>query len=190
MNRSLFVILILFPQFIFSQNEDPYSNSKIGVNYINTSEEGGLENFWDAQNGFGVFFQTPFYAGDILLGLNHIPCEGMKEKYPNFKSNYIYLGWIGKVKLPLNSALGAGLKFGTFMMSFESDTLSSFSKTESEFAVGPFAQFSINIFKWLMLDLSGEYTVVLTNREMKLVNFSAGLSYSFSTPAWLRKIFE
>ena len=192
MNKSKIILILLFlSEFILPQSiSNPFDNSSFGISYIKTTEHNGLETYWNIESGFGGYFQTQFYIGDISVGLAHTPFKGVKNKYPDFSSNYIYLSWIGTIDLPLNSSLGAGVKIGSYLMTFESDTLNSFQENESELAIGPYAIFSLPILNHISVNISGEFITVFTNRSMKFFNLSAGISYSFTTPNWLRRVFE
>lgn len=192
MKRPKIILVILFISgYIFSQsNSSPFDKSSFAVSYIKTTEHNGLNTYWNIESGYGGYFQTQFYIGDISVGISHTSFKGMKKKYLDFSSNYIYLSWIGVIDLPLNSSLGAGIKIGSYLMTFESDTLNSFQKNESELAIGPYAIFSLPIFSSLSLNLSGEFITVFTKRSLKFFNLSAGISYSFTTPNWLKRVFE
>lgn len=192
MNKLKILLIILFISVsIFSQSHSTtFDKSSFAISYIKTTEHNGLDTYWNIKNGFGGYFQTQFYIGDISVGVAYTSFKGVKNKYPDFSSNYIYLSWIGVIDLPLNSSIGVGIKIGSYLMTFESDTLSSFQKNESELAVGPYAIFSLPVFNHLSLNLSGEFITVFTKRPMRFFNISAGISYSFTTPGWLRRVFE
>ena len=192
MNKSkiIFFALFIFGPIYSQTMNNTFDKSTFALSYIKTTEHNGLDTYWNIGNGFGGYFQTQFYIGDISVGLSHTSFKGIKSKYPDFSSNYIYISWIGVIDLPLNSSLGAGVKVGSYLMTFESDTLNSFQKNESELAIGPYAVFTLPLFSQLSLNLSGELITVFTNRSMKFFNLSAGVSYSFSTPDWLRRVFE
>jgi len=192
MNKSKIIFIALFISgSILSQSmNNTFDKSTFALSYIKTTEYNGLDTYWNIENGFGGYFQTPFYIGDVSVGISHTSFKGLKSKYPDFSSNYIYLSWIGVVDLPLNSSLGAGIKIGSYLMTFESDTLNSFQENESELAIGPYAIFTMPLFSQFSLNLSGEFITVFTNRSMKFINLSAGISYSFATPNWLRRVFE
>ncbi|MCF6269974.1 MAG: hypothetical protein L3J41_09695 [Melioribacteraceae bacterium] len=192
MNKPKTILAILFVSVsIFSQSHsNTFDKSSVAISYIKSTEHNGLDTYWNIENSFGGYFQTQFYIGDISVGISHTSFKGLKTKYPDFSSNYIYLSWIGVIDLPLNSSFGAGIKIGSYLMTFESDTLNSFQKNESELAVGPYAIFTLPVFNHLSLNVSGEFITVFTKRSMKFFNISAGVSYSFSTPDWLKRVFE
>ncbi len=188
--KILFLILFISGSVLSQSNKNIFNKSLFALSYINSSEHNGLDTYWNIENGFGGYFQTQFYLGDISVGISHTSFKGVKTKYPDFSSNYIYVSWIGEINLPLNSSLGAGIKVGSYLMTFEDDTLSSFQKNESELAVGPYAIFSLPVFSRFSINISGEFITVFTKRSMKFFNLSAGISYSFTTPNWLRRVFE
>ncbi len=188
--KTIFAVLFVSVSILSQSKSNVFDKSSFTLSYIKTTEHNGLNTYWNIENGFGGYFQTQFYLGDISVGVSHTTFKGNKKKYPNFSSNYIYLSWIGVIDLPLNSSLGAGIKIGSYLMTFESDTLNSFQKSESELAIGPYAIFDLPVFSNLSLNLSGEFITVFTKRSMKFFNISAGVSYSFTTPNWLKRVFE
>jgi len=189
--KNTIILVLLFYGFIFPQSEiNTFEKSAFAISYINSSEKNGLEDYWEIQNGFGGYFQTQFYIGEISVGVSLFTFKGLKGKHNNFSSSYIYFSWIGVLKMPLNSSLGAGIKVGTYLMTFSGDTLSIFQKQESELAVSPYAIFSIQVFDPISLNLSGEFITVFTHRPMKFFNISAGVSYAFTTPNWLKRLFK
>lgn len=189
--RKIILVVFLFAESIFSQtNSGSFDKSAFAITYNKTSEHNGLETFWQIDNGFTGYFQTQFYIGDISLGLTHTSFNGNRKKYPDFSSKYLFLSWTGNLDLPLNSTLALGVKVGTFLMTFEGDTLNSFQKNESELAIGPYAILSFPLLSHFSLNLSSEFITVFTKRSMKFLNISAGVSYTFKTPDWLKRAFE
>jgi len=192
----------------FAVNDNLLLDVSVGLSVVNDDYMNGYatpnssddankyDKWWTAGIGLAYsvggcdFDEDKDGLGDVSIGVSHISFKGIKKKHPDFSSNYIYLSWVGTIDLPLNSSLSAGLKIGSYLMSFDNDTLNSFQKNESELAVGPYAVFYFPVFNYISLSLSGEFITVFTKRSMKFLYLSAGVSYSFSTPNWLKRVFE
>ena len=188
---KILLFLFLSSVTLFSQpNKETFNKSAFALLYTMPSEHNGLETYWQIENGIDGYFTTQFYIGDISVGVSYIPFKSFETKRPDFSSYYIYLGWAGVVSLPLNSTLSIGVKTGSYLMTFDSDTLNSFQQNESELAIGPYALFTLPIVKHFAINISSEFITVFTHRPIKLFNISAGVSYTFTTPNWLRKVFE
>ncbi len=167
-----------------------FTKTQVRVNYLNNYDRESLNDFWSAKHGAGVIYSTPFYAGNISLGVEYLPFSGRIDKYPDFQSLFISLTWYEKILLPLNSSLGIGVKGGSFMMIFDDETLTEFEGTESEIALSPLVNFELGISQYFSLYAEANFISVLTAKRIKLFNLSGGISYNCNTPAWLLRILK
>jgi hypothetical protein len=178
---------------IFAQeksSDKAFSKIIIGGNYVWNSSMGDIQDYWTTGSGLDGFLQTPFYAGNIKLSLTYLPFEGKDEYHPNFESYYINFGWSENLDLVSGISLNAGAKIGSFMMSFQDDTLNAFRSSESEIGAAAEVGLSFGLSSALDFNISADFLTVFTSRRIKLFNIHAGLSYAFNSPKWMREAAE
>lgn len=194
---SLFLIVVLFP-FLLSTNalvfaqesEIPFSKLNIGLNIGRGKNTSFIENYWEIKNTLGLSAEMPFYYGSISGGVLILPYSSKTNEKPDFRSLFIYLGLGKSIKLPFNTSFYAGLKLGNYSMTFDDDTINVNLKTESEFAAAFVSRFSATLLPNTNLNIGGDIIKVFTKNNMSVFHLSAGISYSFDSPAWIREIFE
>jgi hypothetical protein len=194
MKRSFYLAIIILitcltellkPQ---SAEINAFDNVSIKINFISNRSTDALTRYWDTHKGFEGVVQMPFYLGDIQGGARYL---SFKEKAPNFhdfSSYFFFLGWGKEFKLPLNCSVYAGLKFGGFHMSIHDDSLTSELSHETELAGGISSYLSIGLINSLSLTFGADYTKVYIYKKIELFLLSAGLSYTFQSPVWLKEI--
>lgn len=167
-----------------------FSKIIIGGNFVWNSSIGDLDEYWTSDNGLDGFIQTLFYAGDIKISFTYIPFKGKDEYHPDFNSYYINLGWKENLNITNDISLNVGAKIGSFMMSFQDDTLSAFRNQESEIGVAAEAGIKFGVSSAIDIHFNANFLSVFTSRRIKLFNLFAGVSYAFTSPKWLREIAE
>lgn len=167
-----------------------FSEIVIGGNYVWNGSIGDLDEYWTSDHGVDGFIQTPFYAGDIKISLTYIPFTGNDAYHPDFNSYYINLGWKENLYFSNNMSINVGAKIGSFMMSFQDDTLSTFRNQESEIGLAAEAGFKFGVSSEIDIQINANFLSVFTSRRIKLFNIFAGVSYAFTSPKWMRKIVE
>jgi hypothetical protein len=167
-----------------------FSEIVLGGNYVWNSSIGDLNEYWSSDHGIDGFIQTPFYAGDIKIGFTYIPFEGKDAYHPDFNSYYINLGWGENLHFTDNISMNVGAKIGSFMMSFQDDTLSVFRTQESEIGLAAEAGLKFGVTSHIDINISANFLSVFTSRRIKLFSLYAGVSYAFRSPKWMREIVE
>jgi hypothetical protein len=167
-----------------------FSEIMIGGNFVWSKSSDDLDEYWNSDNGLDGFIQTPFYAGDIKIGFTYIPFKGKDGYHPDFNSYYINLGWKENLYFSSSISMNVGAKIGSFMMSFQDDTLSAFRTQESEIGIAAEAGFKFGITQEIDLRINANFLTVFTNRRIKLFSLFAGVSYAFISPKWMRVLVE
>lgn len=191
MNKSFLLITIIFaslnselkPQV---QDTNAFSNVKFSINFIKNKSTDALNRYWDGPKGLEGEIQMPFYLGNIQGGARYIPYKEKAINFHNFSSYFIYLGWGYEFKLPYDCSFYAGIKVGGYRMSVHDDSLSDELKFENELAAGLRTYLAFNIYADCSLNLGADYTKVYIYKKIELFVLSAGISYSFQSPEWLK----
>ena len=188
------VILIFFISCIASTampqsaGINTFNSISIRINAVSNRSTDDLNRYWTGDKGFEGAVQTPFYFGDIQVGIRYIPYKEKEPYYHDFSTFFYFLGWGEELKLPLNCSFYTGIKFGGFGMAFHDDSLTIYQKDETEFAAGINSYFAFMVFKNFQLVFGADYTKVYTHKKIELFLLSGGLSYAFQTPRWLKDI--
>jgi len=167
-----------------------FSEIVIGGNFVWSTSTGDLNEYWDTDNGVDGFIQTPFYAGDIKISFTYIPFKGKDGYHPDFNSYYINLGWKENLNFTNSISLNVGAKIGSFMMSFQDDTLSAFRNQESEIGAAAEAGIKFGVSSKIDININANFLSVFTSRRIKLFSLYAGVSYAFTSPKWMREVVE
>jgi hypothetical protein len=167
-----------------------FSEIMLGGNFVWSRITGDLNDYWDSEYGVDGFIQTPFYAGDIRISFTYIPFKGRDGDHPDFNSYYINLGWKENLYFSNSISMNVGAKIGSFMMSFQDDTLSTFRNQESEIGVAAEAGIKFGVSSAVDIHINADFLSVFTSRKIKLFSLYAGVSYAFTSPKWLREAVE
>ena len=192
--KKYFIFLFIFfsglivNKGLFAQNsETPFSSIKIGLNIGQGKNSSFIEKYWKMNKTAEAWAEFPFYFGNISAGAGYLPHSSKEINKPDFKSYYIYLGLGKEIKLPYNTSVYLGTKFGNYSMSFADDTINVNLQTESEFAAGINVKFNIGLFSDISLNLNGDLIKVFTKNKISVYILSAGINYKFNTPAWIKE---
>lgn len=187
----VFIFLLLLSGKNTAQKEEqPFSRFTISFDLSKPEGYKNLSGLWKSNTGFSAYIRTPIYFGDAEFGVQHLPLNGVKDKYPEMKTYFFSIGWAGKLSLPLNIDFLAGIKAGSVLMTFKVDTASTFQKNESELGVCASAKINWEIFKGIGIEGGIDFITIYTHRKMKYYVVSGGISYAFDSPLWLREFFE
>jgi hypothetical protein len=112
------------------------------------------------------------------------------EDVPSFVGLWGYLGWSYEWPLPGRFAWSAGLQTGVMYMDFDEEAVPEARQDETElgFALDSRIRYAF-AGSWSFV-VTGEYRVILTDREIEYVFGGVGLSRTFATPKWLREFLE
>jgi hypothetical protein len=167
----------------------PSDSLEVGISYIENVNSNGFHDFWKHGRGIELFTAMPLYYGSIQGGVRILSFGQKAEGIPGFQSHYFYLG-LGK-KWPLAPWLGlhTGIDIGSEQMWFDDDVEGG-TNLESEFAMNVGARLICSMNTHWMLNVSGNYEVIFTHKPIRLVVAAVGVSYSFSTPHWVKEFLK
>lgn len=191
---QLFIIitaaLLIIPQLYAQDNSAPFSSFKLELKLAHNINDNQLDEYWNSASGAEFLVEFPFYTGIVQAGFLLRKYEGMQEKHPSFTGNFIFLGMGDDINLPLKLELFAGVKAGYFLMTFDSDSLTAYEKFESELMLVADFRLSYPVIQNLFLLVETDIAVLMTHERIKFYNISAGASYRFNSPKWLKDIFN
>ena len=187
---ALFCLIIL--QIISTKTYSQKPFEKIGVNfsYNRNLSIDDLKEYWEIDYGGSINLDTPFYFGQVGLGIDYTKFSSKNVVQPDFNSLFISMKFSKKLELFLETKLSAGIKFGTYLMLFDDNNATDFESTESELAIGAQVKYEIPITMSLSVFASTDFTTVFTNKRLKLWDASAGLLYEFDSPEWFREFMD
>jgi hypothetical protein len=190
---SLTLAAIIDSASIYAQEKRPisaFSEVTLGANFVWNGSSGDLDEYWNSGSGIDGYIQTPFYAGNIKLSFTYMPFKGRDINHPDFNSYYINLGWNENISLVNRLSLYLGVSIGSFLMSFDDETLTEFKTQESEIGAAAEAGLKFSVTPALYFQISTDFLSVFTSRRIKLFNMFAGVSYAFTSPKWFRELAE
>ncbi|RJP62260.1 MAG: hypothetical protein C4539_18790 [Ignavibacteriales bacterium] len=170
--------------------QEAFSSLSLGINILKNKPDKDFNNYWNSDLGIEGRFETPFYFGDLQAGGILLPFKSKNINQPDFNSYFIFMGWGKKVNLPLKLFFFSTIKAGSFVMNFNLDSLGSTQKIESELGLGFKAGLGTHLFSPVQAFAGVEALQVFTRHKISFILFSAGLTYSFATPVWLKDFLE
>jgi len=189
---SLLTILInVFCSYptLAQDNSDAFTTMKLGIDFVKNSNDNLFHEYWVPGQGLEVYGQMPFYFGQIEGGIHFVPYEN-RVTVPEFLSFYYYLAWGESLSFPKHFSWYNGSRIGSYNMKFDDTKINETQRSESELCFGLQSKISYLILCDFEVELSAIYLKVFTYKRVELAFISAGLSYHFSTPLWIREIFE
>jgi hypothetical protein len=187
----LFAALQLIPAAVPAQaRARPFETLDLSLAVLGDINRGALHRWWSPGPALALGLTTPFYLGDLELGLQYAHPSALRDDVPGFRSLFVYAGWGGGRRLGAGFTAGGGLRVGIMAMRFDGDTLPDYRASESELGVAGRAA-----LRWMpagswFAESSVSYQSVLTHRRMEQVFLAAGVGRRFATPAWLRDFLD
>ena len=162
----------------------PFSKICFGLQLGNKIGLNDLDEFWDTGPAAGVALKMPFYWGLVEGGIQRIKFASLQTSIPNFKSDFLYLGWGIEKHLAMGITLMGGLKLGGQIMSFENSAGDVIREIEMGTELYSSLGFALNP-TW---SFSGSFRHqrIYTQRAIRIDLISLTLIRSTTTPNWLR----
>lgn len=176
------------PLSLHAQTPPPFTTLEAGLQGVVNTNRNDFHTFWRPGTGMKGYLGTPFYFGEVQAGVQLFPYTGRQGGISDFNSIFIYLGWGYRLSLPGQLAFITGFSIGSDLMIFE--RAEGYQKHESELAGSLDLRLSYLIRDRWAVNLSSRYQVIYTARPIRLAFLSAGASYLFATPEWLRIFLE
>lgn len=186
--RLAFIILLFCLQAASAQdNEHPFSTVEFSGGILINSNRNLLHQYWEPGKGYFISAGTPFYFGDIEIGMLSIPYKKLSDDVPDFRNYFFFMGLSRDISLPLNISITGGVRFGSNLFKFSDDSLSEYDAIESELGFDLYTSGKIRVFEGLHIKMNADYLGILTKRPIRLFFLSAGVGYEFNTPVWLKE---
>jgi len=156
---------------------------------------------WNPSPVIHLNLRFPFYAGQVESGARYIRFKGdaPTPTDSDFHSIFVHLGWSYPIDITARYQIAPVLLFGNNIMLFdESEVFTNQSgtemfvtdKNENEFAYELALRNQFQISSDWFIHATISYNRTLTFFPLSVTLVSAGVSYSFDTPRWLKKAFK
>ena len=160
---------------------------------------GDFLSSWDSEPGLHLEFRTPFYAGDLQAGARYARFSNSPDfpDYSDFDSFFIYMGWGYAFTIKDWISAGPGLRFGTTFFQYDEAKIYTrpnvgweydFDTNESEFAYELLFRSNFRISKHVSAHAELTYNRTLTFHPIIQNYITAGFTYTFGSPKWLKKV--
>ena len=145
-----------------------------------------VHEFWEQGVGGEVAVATPFYAGYAELGGALHLYRAATPSVPAFEAWSLFAGWgvgleAGRLRFE------GGPRVGNYHMRFAAEDAFPGVRNESELALGAAGRIALRPVGPVSVFVAGSYTRVFTFNRLKLWYASAGISYRFASPTWLKE---
>ena len=156
---------------------------------------------WDSKPHLQLSLQTPFYAGDLEAGLRYTQVTNAPgfQDYSDFQTAFIYLGWGYDFAVSERFRIGPLLRFGTSFFHYDeakgytgpsAGWTYEFDTSESEFAYELLLRGVYRLSESISAHTELTYNRTLTYHPIRLTYITAGITYTFHTPQWLKKVLK
>ncbi len=185
---TVITVLLLMVDSPRAQNMEAFDSLEIGVHYVVNTNRNVFHDFWVPGRGIDAFIETPFYYGAVQVGLQVFPFYGQETNVSDFQTVFIYLKWGLRWSLLNKLDCFNHISIGSNIMIFEK--AQGYSRYENELGMGLDSGVSYPVYRNIAINLSGSYNIIFTRKQIKLAFVSVGMSYSLSTPGWLKAFLE
>ncbi len=164
-----------------------------------------FHRFWQPGQGGDVTIQTPFYAGQVETGLALHQYAAATDDVPAFDAMQMHVGWSLPVTLSPRLQWQTGFRLGNYYMRFGDavqnghvgcdlggikrcgdDAATIGGDSESEFFMGLHTRLQVRMAPTWSVHTGAYLMNAYTHERIRLVYFSAGISYTVQTPDWLQ----
>lgn len=194
MKRALFLVIVIFLSVynfqVMSQSDD--KNIYVSIQGAHNFNNNEFHKFWKPGIGLGGSFTFDHKIGKLGIGIELMEFQRRNISSKDFLGIDYHLLYSNTIHLFrfINLHIGAGAGIYEFRFDDDEDIKSEAEKTEREFAIKIISGLSFDISPEWSTGLNLVYTHIYTRRKIELLNISAGIRKSFSTPEWLKEILE
>jgi len=185
---TVITVLLLMVDSPRAQSMEAFDSLEIGVHYVVNTNRNVFHDFWAPGQGIDAFIETPFYYGAVQAGLHAFPFYGQETGVSDFQIIFVYLKWGKRWSLLNKLDWFNHISIGSNIMIFEKGW--GYNRYENELGMGFDSGVSYPVYRNTAINLSGSYNIIFTRTRIKLAFVSAGMSYSLSTPGWLKAFLE
>ena len=185
---TVITILLLMVDSPHAQSMEAFDSLEIGVHYVVNTNRNVFHDFWAPGRGIDAFIATPFHYGSVQAGFQVFPFYGREMVFSDFQTVFVYLKWGMRWSLLNKLDWFNHIGVGSNIMIFEKGW--GYNRYENELGMGFDSGVSYPVYKNIAINFSGSYNIIFTRKRIKLAFLSAGMSYSLSTPGWLKAFLE
>ncbi|MDA1029427.1 MAG: hypothetical protein O3B41_10300 [Bacteroidetes bacterium] len=168
--------------------DEAFETIRFGIGGLTAFHSVHLDS-WTSGYGGSVSASTPFYFGEIQLGMAAQPWRSNDPNLPDFISALVFAGWFVSTTPENAVKASAGVRLGNYFMAFDSPQISG-ERNESEFAVTPFLNVRRTFFKKIEGFVEVSASRVFTSSRLEMASVSTGLMITFDSPVWLTSILK
>lgn len=178
------------PTVVAQQRAAPFETLDLSIELLADIHQGRLQRDWSPGPALGIGVALPFYLGTAELGVQLASPSARTVSLPDFRSLFVYVGWIGTREFGRALRGAAGVRAGIVGLSFDVDTIPAFRRHETEPALT--ARGSL---RWTPRDpwfteAAVAWHSVFTEPRMEQIFLAAGVGRRFRTPTWLRDFLD
>lgn len=181
------VLSLLFPDILTAQTPAaPFETLSFYSGGLTSFGASPLTDHWNPRYGGEGSVSTPFYWGNAETGLTRFRYDALTREVPRFTAVFIFIGW-GLSVIPIKSITWYnGLRIGNYRMTFDRKELSGV-KNENELAISLRTQLELVVSPEWSLYAAASLNQAYTYIRLRQYFFTFGLTYSVSTPSWLKE---
>lgn len=188
----LLSLYLAAPGFADPPATGPFRTLTLGGGVVPAEWRNSLKTLWESGRGWEGFIRTPFYLGEMQLGLQRMPFRGQGDNLPDFRNWFYYLQWGADLQLLPGVRGFTGVSVGNSLMRFDANPIypGEESVSESELTAGIGARLSFHPGKRWSLEVAADYRTIFTRTRIRQGFVGIMLNRTIQTPGWLRKILE
>lgn len=180
--------LLLTWNTLHAQDTLAFNSLQFALKIVENANREVFRSYWKPEKGLEGLIATPFYFGEMHAGVQLKSFSGRDDQYPDFISIYPFLGWGHQLSLPYKTRCYLGLRIGINQMLFRE--IEGYQHSESEVAATLNATLSLPSFGGWTLMVSAGHETTFTYKRIHLLQFSAGLGYTITTPSWFKEFLK
>lgn len=172
-------------------NNSAFETISVGLSFNKVLSISNTGSYWDEDNGVEADIFTPFYTGNIGVGLLFRRFKRIEHLgNTDFSSLYIYLAWKNTLISYKNFNLSVIARLGMERFTFDEDNnlISKGDPLQSEMEIryGTGLEASFNITKSWGLSTTLIFDRTETYHAINTLMINAGVVYIFDSPAWFK----
>lgn len=167
-----------------------FQSVTIGLRGVTNANRNSFHRFWNPEPGLELGAESPFYAGEIELGIQIMPFAAREPaNQPDYLSWFLYAGWGVEARV-LGHGWYNGFRLGSYGMHFDTDDVIPSQRAEQELAAGLISRWRVPIGAGWSFDASARYRLVFTRRRIEHLFVAVGLGKRWAMPGWLREFLQ
>ena len=192
----LILLSVSMPALLHAQQ--PFHTVDAGLSGDLIIAGNSLLDHWNQTPGATLEFRSPYYRGEFEAATRFVKYRDGSFENSSFRSIYIYIGWFYPLRVTDRISVAPGIRIGNHFMRQdyvkkyyldESDTNPyRFNRNESEFAYELALRTEFRISENYKAHFSASYNRTPINIPFTKVYSSFGVTRTFNTPGWLKRI--